>query len=109
MSGVLPAIGKSEAAGWQVAEKAFPSRLLKKASCLFQNAKSEKCNFHFSPKINDLGIADFAGTSMFRYQASKFFEFQQPASEMKKKRGAVAGPRKVLRISADQPQFRYWH
>ncbi|MEX2961918.1 hypothetical protein [Microbulbifer sp. TYP-18] len=53
---------------------------MKKASCLFQNTKSEKCDFHFSPKINDLGVVDFAGTSIFRYQASKFFEFQQPAS-----------------------------
>ncbi|MEX2962160.1 hypothetical protein [Microbulbifer sp. TYP-18] len=54
------------------------SRLLKKASCLFQNTKSEKCEFHFSPKINDLDVVDFAGTSIFRYQASKFCEFQQP-------------------------------
>ncbi len=56
------------------------NRLLKKASCLFQNTKSEKCDFHFSPKINDLGFADFAEISIFRYQASKFFEFQQPVS-----------------------------
>ncbi|MEW5248711.1 hypothetical protein [Microbulbifer discodermiae] len=54
-------------------------RLLKKAPRLIQNTKSEKCDFHFSPKINDLGVVDFAGTSIFRYQASKFFEFQQPA------------------------------
>ncbi|MEX2961643.1 ADP-ribosylglycohydrolase family protein [Microbulbifer sp. TYP-18] len=42
---------------------------MKKASCLFQNTKSEKCDFYFSSKINDLGVIDFAGTSIFRYQA----------------------------------------
>jgi len=54
--------------------------LLKKASCLFQNAKREKCDFLFSYKINDLAVADFDKTSMFYDQASKFREFQQPAS-----------------------------
>jgi len=54
--------------------------LLKKASCLFQNAKREKCDFLFSYKINDLAVADFDKTSMFYDQALKFTEFQQPAS-----------------------------
>jgi len=55
--------------------------LLKKASCLFQNKKREKCHFLFSYKINDLAVADFDETSIFRFQVPKFFEFQQPASE----------------------------
>jgi len=40
------------------------SRLLKKASCLFQNTKSKKCDFYFSCEINGLPVADFVRTSM---------------------------------------------
>jgi hypothetical protein len=42
------------------------SRLLKKASCLFQNKKSKNCDFCFSYKINDSGVIDFAGISIYR-------------------------------------------
>jgi len=39
------------------------SRLLKKASCLFQNTKSKNCDFYFSHEINDLPVVDLARTS----------------------------------------------
>jgi len=57
------------------------NRLLKKASCLFQNTKREKCHFLFPHKVNDLAVVDFDKTSLFRYQAPNFFEFQQPANK----------------------------
>jgi hypothetical protein len=55
------------------------SRLLKKASCLCQNAKSKKCDFYFSHKIKGLALLDFAETSLFRSQAVENREYQQPA------------------------------
>jgi len=46
-----------------------PNSLLKKASCLFQNTKREKCDFLFSHKIYDFAAVHFDKTSMFRDQA----------------------------------------
>jgi hypothetical protein len=55
------------------------SRLLKKASCLFQNTKSKKCDFYCSHEINEASVADFAGTSelsdhMFQLQAAAILQ-----------------------------------
>jgi hypothetical protein len=53
-------------------DKSLPdpsNRLLKKASCLFQNSTTKKCDFYLSHKINDLTVIDFAGTSVFRQLA----------------------------------------
>jgi hypothetical protein len=42
------------------------NRLLKKASCLFQNTHRIKCDFFHAPKIHDLAVMDFADTSLYR-------------------------------------------
>jgi len=43
--------------------ESLSNRVLKKASCLFQNTKTKKCGFYFSHEINDLLVVDFARTS----------------------------------------------